>query len=148
MEEAERGRAVWCWGSWVWRRWKACGLPLRGGSRSPLVEPELEPLLRRLCRLVPRLILGPGGAAEPWPAAGGRTAGGTTHSRSESGRPRGEGGGRAVSGARGVMAADSAEEEDEAEEEVEEEEEEEEVKTERWVEESRLRCCWNSCLSP
>lgn len=55
--EEDLGRLVCCWGSWVLRRCSAWGLPLRRGSRSPLPHPELDPLLRRLWRLVPRFII-------------------------------------------------------------------------------------------
>lgn len=49
--EEERGRPACNRASWVLRRW-ICGLPFWGGSPVP------PALLRRLCRLVPRFIIG------------------------------------------------------------------------------------------
>lgn len=128
--EEDRGRLVCCCGSWVLRRCRAWGLPLRRGSRSPQPDPEPDPLLRRLWRLVPRLIVP--AAAEPCPAAEGTTG---TERRSDSGQQ----GPEISSGAGGeVPPADTTEED-------EEEDEEGMLERER---ENRVRCCWNSCFNP
>lgn len=125
--EEERGRLACCCGSVVFRRRGAWGLPLRRGSRSPLPDPD--PLLRRLCRLVPRLIMPT--AAEPWPAAEGTTG---AERQSESGQQDPQASSGAVEE---VPPADTTEED---------EEEDDEVMVDR-EKERRLRC-WNSCFNP
>ena len=92
--------------------------------------------MSRLCRLVPLLIIPTG--AEPGPARGGTTVDG---GRSDSGQGAG-GGGVSSAGYRDAPPTDTTDEEEE-----EEEEGEEEVVLER-DRDRRLRCCWNSCLSP
>lgn len=126
--EEDRGRLVCCCGSWVLRRCSAWGLPLSRGSRSPLPDPEQDPLLRRLWRLVPRLIVPV--AAEPCPAKEGTTG---AERRSESGQH-----GFEISSVGLVPPADTTEED---------EEDDEDGVLERGKE-KRLRCCWSSCMSP
>lgn len=116
-----------CCGSWVLRRCSGWGLPFRRGSLSPLPDPELDPLVRRLWRLAPRFIMP--AAAEHCPAAG-RTTGAERQSESwqhgaeMSLKPEGE-----------APPADTTEED---------EEEEEEGTLER---ENGLRFWWKSWFS-
>lgn len=126
--EEDLGRLVCCCGSWVLRRCSAWGLPLRRGSRSPLPDPGLDPLLRRLWRLVPRFILA--AAAERCPAAGGTTG---AERQSESWQRGPE---RSLEPGGEAPPADT----------TEADEEEEEEGTLEW--EKRLRCRWKSCFSP
>lgn len=126
--EEDLGRLVCCCGSWVLRRCSAWGLPLRRGSRSPLPDPELDPLLRRLWRLVPRFIVP--AVAEHCPAAGG-TTGAERQSESWQRGPK-----MSLEPGGEVPPADNTEEDDD----------EEEEQTLEW--ENRLRCWWKSCFSP
>lgn len=125
--EEDLGRLVCCCGSWVLRRCSAWGLPLRRGSRSPLPDPELDPLLRRLWRLVPRFIVP--AAAEHCPAAGG-TTGAERQSESWQRGPK-----MSLELEGGVPLVDI----------TEEDEDEEEEGALEW--EKRLRCWWKSCFS-
>lgn len=111
LMDEERGRLVCCCGSCVWRRCGVRGLPRRSGSRSPLPDPDPGALLRRLCRLVPRLIVA-AATPEPRPAAGGTTG---AERGSDSGR---RGGPEASSsGAEGEAPLADATDEDEEDDE-------------------------------
>lgn len=124
--EEERGRPACSRASWVLRLW-ICGLPFWGPSPAP------PALLRRLCRLVPRFIMG--GAPRICCRTRLRAAGGAEAAwLSESGGGTAKAGPSGASGPPSGASEAGAPEQDGAESCGETEE--------------RRRCGWKKCFSP